>query len=484
MIKSSTDRVPSYRCLSRNDVGCISRDCPLGVVCANVKSVNWLKSFGMDYSSHTYPRELAEKIIVEWPEVTNPLDDLPPMEALISLLSEAFQASLLREEGRPIRCRLVLINPSELSEAEGPPTGMQVLQLQDERKMSAQEIRRLSPCATFYRSLIGVRWDPEEGFWIWGILNSGTRWVARIVGGRLQSPAAPNRLMINVSGPGNLIISRGDNLIASLLNGRLEGHGFDIYEAGWLQRSEEAFAQWAIRECFKDHDIGAIVEWDFVKMLGQNFTRRIISQVRRAQHGGMLIILRTEDTTEVVNPIGSIRPKYWIKETRANRRPRELLFAVMRALSQLGAEHGFKTVCWKDYQELADERLARLDESIFECAHFLADLMAVDGALVLTATWDVIGFGAEIHGPSNRNEVVYRALDLEATELVEERADEAGTRHRAAYRLSRQYPACMIIVVSQDGAVTYVGNLNRKATYWDLGPFEPRARGQLYTAGC
>ena len=82
------------------------------------------------------------------PDVTNPLDDLPPKEALISLLSEAFQASLLREESRSIRCRLVLINRFELTEAEGPPTGMQVLELQDERKLSAQEIRRLSPCAT------------------------------------------------------------------------------------------------------------------------------------------------------------------------------------------------------------------------------------------------------------------------------------------------------------------------------------------------
>jgi DisA bacterial checkpoint controller nucleotide-binding len=429
----------------------------------------------MDYSSHTYPRELAEKITSEWPQVTNPLDDLPPKEALVSLLSEAFQASLLREESRPIKCRLVLINPSELSEAEGPPTGMQVLQLQDERKLRAQEIRRISPCATFYRSLIGVRWDPKEGFWIWGILNSGTRWVARIDGGRLQSPAAPNRLIINVSGPGNLIISRGDCLIATLLNGMLEGHGFDIYEAHWLQKSQEAFAQWAIRECFKDHDMGATVESDFVKLLGQNITRRIISQVRRAQHGGMFIIVRTDDTTKIVDPIGSIRPKYWIKETRASRRSRELLFAVIRELSTVGAEHGLKTVGWKEYQEFADERLARLDESIFECAHFLADLMAIDGALVVTGTWDVIGFGAEIHGPSNRNEVVHRALDLEAAELVEERADQAGTRHRAAYRLSRQHPECMIIVVSQDGAVRYVGNLNGKVTYWELGPFKPRA---------
>ena len=78
----------------------------------------------MGYSSHTYPGELAEKIISEWPEVTNPLDDLPPKEALISLLSEAFQASLLREEGRPIRCRLVLTNQSlRTQRGGGTPDG-------------------------------------------------------------------------------------------------------------------------------------------------------------------------------------------------------------------------------------------------------------------------------------------------------------------------------------------------------------------------
>ena len=102
--------------------------------------------------------------------------------------------------------------------------------------------------------------------------------------------------------------------------------------------------------------------------------------------------------------------------------------------------------------------------------------MAVDGALVVTDARDVIGFGAEIQGPINRNEVVYRALDLEATQVVEEPADEAGTRHRAAYRLSRQHPECLIAVVSQDGAVRCVGNLNGKVIYWELGPFERRAR--------
>ena len=72
--------------------------------------------------------------------------------------------------------------------------------------------------------------------------------------------------------------------------------------------------------------------------------------------------------------------------------------------------------------------------------------------------------------------LVYRALDIEATELVEERADEAGTRHRAAYRLSRQHPGCMITVVSQDGEVRYVGNQSGQVIYWELGPFKPKNR--------
>jgi hypothetical protein len=73
----------------------------------------------MEQSGHTYPRELVKKIVSDWPVAADPLDSLPPEEPLVALISEAFQASLLREEGRPVTCRLALINPSELSDAAG-----------------------------------------------------------------------------------------------------------------------------------------------------------------------------------------------------------------------------------------------------------------------------------------------------------------------------------------------------------------------------
>jgi hypothetical protein len=422
----------------------------------------------MDYFFHSYPKELANRIVSQWVTGSDAPGPFPPEEALASFLSEAYQASLLREEGRSVICRLILIDPQELSDEFGPPTGLQVLKLREERPLHEEEIRRLSPSATFYRSLIGVRWDTSRGFLIWGVINSGSRWINRTDGGRLRSPAVPNRLIIHVRGPGSLIALRGDERIATLLNGKLQGHGFNIYEASWLAKLQERFAKWAIRECFKNECSGATVELDFIRMLAQNVTRRVISQVRHARHGGMLIILTIPDEERLVRPDGPICPKYWIEDTKARRRYRELIFAAIRTLSEVGAQHGLQTVGWKQYQEIRDDRLAELDEAIFECAHLLSDLMAVDGALVLTGARDIIGFGAEIHVPTQENEVVHRALDIEARQVVLERADNAGTRHRAAYRLCRDHPECLVTVVSQDGSVRYVGNHDGKVTYWDI----------------
>ena len=160
-------------------------------------------------------------------------------------------------------CRLILIDPAQLYDSEGPPVGLQLLRLTQERMFRENEIRRLSPSATLYRSLIGIRWDPDKGFLLWGIINSGTRWVNETDGGRLRSPVIPKRLIIHIRGPGNLIICRGEQRIATLLNGKLQGHGFHLFEAGWLRKRQEEFAGWAIHECFKDQQLGAAVSLDF-----------------------------------------------------------------------------------------------------------------------------------------------------------------------------------------------------------------------------
>ncbi|MBV8274449.1 MAG: hypothetical protein JO170_04185 [Verrucomicrobia bacterium] len=105
-----------------------------------------------------------------------------------------------------------------------------------------------------------------------------------------------------------MMISRGDGLIGTLLSCTPKGHEFGIYEARWLQESEEAFAPWAIQECFKDYDTGAI-ESDFVKMLGQKFTPKGLTiidlcnaTVGEQINAGSRHITRHRGRSAVMNP--------------------------------------------------------------------------------------------------------------------------------------------------------------------------------------
>ena len=100
--------------------------------------------------------------------------------------------------------------------------------------------------------------------------------------------------------------------------------------------------------------------------------------------------------------------------------------------------------------------------------HLIAALADVDGAVVLTKRFELVGFGAEIAGALPEIRDVARALDLEGTTRARESIDGVGTRHRSAYRLCTAIPEAVAAVVSQDGAVRFVTYLEDGGlTYWE-----------------
>jgi hypothetical protein len=133
----------------------------------------------------------------------------------------------------------------------------------------------------------------------------------------------------------------------------------------------------------------------------------------------------------------------------------------------LAHEQKITDVGWIEYQSVVDRPLSDLDEAFFEFAHFLADLMAVDGALILTKRYEIVGFGAELLAEAPQLTGVRRAMDLEGEIWANEALDDVGTRHRAVYRFCNQYPECVAIVISQDGSVRFVKNHNGAVTYWN-----------------
>ena len=156
-----------------------------------------------------------------------------------------------------------------------------------------------------------------------------------------------------------------------------------------------------------------------------------------------------------------LRPKYPAALPGTGSRYRHLLLAIVRRLAELGE------VSPVTYQHSADAQLRGLDTEMNQFADLLADLMAVDGALLLTKHMEVVGFGVEVYAPQVDLPHVYQALDLEAAAVQAEPADSVGTRHRAAFRLCLADPESLAIVVSQDGGIKFVHQQEGKIVVWD-----------------
>jgi hypothetical protein len=433
---------------------------------------------------HAYPQELAAFLSAHWDEpATCPdtpaaiagdaAEPLPDTLTLETLLSICYQASLLREEERPVRFRLILRAPEQFAAAEGPPTGLHRLLFTTPRPCTEHELRRLSPAVEFYRSLIGVRLDPKQGLQIWGIVHSGPRWLQAVHGGRDTFQALPSALVVRVTAPGRLAVCKGLVTLATLNGGRIVCPALDVFESRWLPESfAVARAElWALHTAARARagQPGASLDARFVQIVAQHMVRRMLSLVRNAHHGGTLIYLPPDRAAEFCSQNPYLTLKYTFAEEEPRQRMRTLTVRLMSALAEAYGLYGFgeQPVGWTEYVLSRDPTLVHLDEAVFELAHLIAGLFAVDGAVVLTKRFELLGFGGEISGALDQVSVVARALDAEGEQIEEEFTDGVGTRHRSVYRLCHAVHDIIAVVISQDGNVRFVKWKDGRVTYWD-----------------
>ncbi len=429
----------------------------------------------------TSPRDLAALIDERWPQEpgseADKADLRPDRAVLTELIRVCFQASLLREEARPVTFRLILAEPGRFPAEQGPPTGLHRLELAESRPLNPLELRRLSPAANVHRSMIGVRVDPDSGLRIWGVIHSGLNWLQNIYGGRGHSQVLPEELVVTVTAPGRLAVGFGAEIIARFDGTRITGPSVNIYQAQWLGRtfgeSAEELLEIHAAARGKASRRWAALDPELIKVIATHMMRRMISAVRSSGHGGTITIIPPEMATECCGSNQFINVKYRFAEGEPRRRFRSLLIGIMNRLASLHGEGGevkwdqTKPVGWREYLCCDDEKLSALDDGIFEMAHLIAGCAEVDGAVVLTKRFELLGFGGEISGLLPNVEVVLKARDMEGKVFEEESTESVGTRHRSTYRLCRAIPENLAIVVSQDGGVRFVKYEGRGVTYWD-----------------
>jgi hypothetical protein len=433
---------------------------------------------------HSYPRDLAKVLLRQWESVPASMtgdksvagsgsDSLPDSEVLEYLISVCYQASLLRDEERPVRFRLLLRAPDRLDARQGPPEGLHRVAFTEHLSLDEEELRRLSIAADFYRSLIGAQLEEGRGLRIWGLVNSGPRWLHEVHGGRKISELLPPALVIRVTGPGRIAVCKGSVTIATLNSGRIALPWLGLMASRWLMTSFTPTGD-RLFELHREVRLREGAGWAeldpaFIRILTRQVYRRVISIVRNSHHGGTIILVPPERANEVLSENPYIDIKYKFVDEESRHRLEDLYLHLMNALAEDCGRRGLldRPAGWNDYVSNDNNAIERLDKAIFETAHFIADLAAMDGAVVMTKALDLLGFGGEILSGSHKIETVARALDAEGDQVQMESTRGVGTRHRSAYRLCNELHDAIAVVISQDGAVRVVIWKDSMVIYWD-----------------
>src|ERR687897_1706709 len=260
-------------------------------------------------AGYSYPGDLARFVRDRWREVSEPhggVAPLPDAATLEGFFAACYQASMLREEERPVVFRAILAEPALFDPEGRPPEDLQRLAFPRSLPFDERELRRLSVAADPQRTLIGVQRDEEGGLRIWGLINSGTRWLRDVQGGRRAGAPLPPTPVGHVDAPASIEAYKGHELLGKLQGGRLSGSRVDPFESEWLpgqfSRLLEEFVE--RHELARNRARGlsgerwALLEPTLPRRITERMMKRVISVLRDARHGGTVVFVPTDNAGE------------------------------------------------------------------------------------------------------------------------------------------------------------------------------------------
>ena len=408
-------------------------------------------------------QELARQIH----QHTNHHADGPTVAQLLDACDLFYSASLLKEEGRSVRARVIIAPPSAFLPTDGPPMGNHAVRFSSPHRFTAHEIKRLSPAASFYHSVIAIWPDRDRGFRIWGIINTGPRWLNLVAGGRKASAGELPFPIIHLRDPGWLVFYQGYVLLAEWRGREFHGPRMDVFESRLLN---ERFAGHRLRlvadlmEGNLPEKLSPAAYAELAHLISLQFVKRIINLVRASGHGGSLIFIpESKDGNDVAS--AWIDSKYSAAPDDAGLRFGNLMQSIIRRVGELCFKGASAEDAWEIFKLSKDTELDDLEEAFFELARLFSDLMQVDGALVLDKRVCLIGFGCEIRVDRNVLQVG-RAHDLEGLKITRWDVQNDGTRHRSVYRLCSVAPEVIGFVISQDSQVRMIATLGDDVVFW------------------
>jgi hypothetical protein len=321
-------------------------------------------------------------------------------------------------------------------------------------------------------SSFAVYHDHSDVF-IWGLVDQGNSYHDFVTYNADSGPERPGLFQASIVGVGHIVAYRRYELIGDLHVNQLRVRAIDALARGPLH---EVLSP-AIRR-YRDSVRNAVgidvyqrrSHWDdslTVDWLAS--LRRLLLRIQQYGHGGAILIAPDGDPPEL-----EIKYRLRYERLRTNLQGSAIASVTHTHVSdqiyELFIDQDSDTITTQLYLDESvsandsEEARTELDGVLW----FISLLTRVDGVVLLTSDLEVRGFGAEIltdQAPT----LVMKAGDEQATTSRLAPLDyfHLGTRHRSMMRYCAKFPGSVGLVVSQDGDVRAMTQIEGTLVCWE-----------------
>jgi Probable sensor domain DACNV len=419
-----------------------------------------------------YPAELAKLVFDEWknnPDVSYyaPSECLP-LAVLAKLFHICFFASLKREEDRLIQFSVVLCSPSKLEQSPFRfskfTKTFNLMRFDKPQSLSINRLVRIAPACDAEKTLILVSYDEgARELQLWGIVDVGWR-----TGGENLALA---ELRVRVSGPGELRIMLHRRHLCTYKDGQIALADKSLVNTGCIY---QFFRQTSLDFCrevmatsdptFFDVEIN---ERDYRAIGYLSTVQDLIRRVEDLKHGGCILVVPEDQSPDAISDVNI---KYQCRD--------QSIWSCLKGRWTLHDKYyqalerrGEKPINADEFARLQGAR-EDVENGLHDSLDTLARLTTVDGAVIMTRKFELLGFGAVVQFQHKAVYKVMRCEDRQAERSSEVMIENYGTRHRSAFDFCYNNSPSVAVVVSQDGGVKMITRIGESVYFWENSLFD------------
>lgn len=395
----------------------------------------------------------------------------PNAQVVAKVIEVAYLASMRPEEARFVRTSVTYADPTK-PDRFGPPRRRadypSFTKLAREREYSVSTLVKLARAVDHWSGSIAVFGNSAGALKCWGIVDQLVETNVRLNHEGQHGFSNPGAFSVTIDGVGDISVYCDDIFLGALRGDSVVSQERDVLGSPVLAgRLAPYFLQRAkaIARTVPGIDVSTALS-SLLHMWARTVARLCIG-VRRLGTGGAFILTprALTDSVELGCQVAYARLGAAVTlNVLDGAHHAEMRAARRRVLDRSGAV---------PHQMHRDEAFAEADaedreSELTAATKLVTSFGAVDGAVVLTPTLAVCGFGAKITA-ADTIRTVYDGPSYVSDRVNARRIDLSrfGTRHLSMLRYCRADRHALGIVVSQDGHVRVVVPFGRTLTLWD-----------------